>query len=189
MLALAYPDVLEGLLISRATDASLDPLGRIYCVCLLGELSKSGRQAAAGTILALAQSPDCAVSSCALWKLSETDLQGEHRRLYLSQCREETGVAFDAVALWNDPATVQEMERIVAASPGIDDPEYELRFSALEVLDQLRILESPDWNVHVERILARPGDSRDRFDWAVKVGEVEGASHGHRGSTAPPGSD
>jgi hypothetical protein len=169
MLALAYPDVMEVALRSRATDASLEPQRRRICIRFLGELSKSGRPSAALTIRSLAESPDRAVSGAALDCLSEIDLQGEHRALYLSRCGDESWDGFEAVALWNDLVTVQEMERIVAASP--TDPQLSsgFRLDALNVLKKLRILSSPDWVVQIDTILAGPGDPEEQFRWALKV--------------------
>ena len=169
MLALVYPDVMEGLLISRAADPTLDPRHRGYCITLLGELAKAGRQAAAATLLSLSENPDQPIRSLAMRELSKVDLQGEHRRLYLSRCREGMWEAFDAVALWNDPATVQELERIVAASSGDQHPEGDLRLSAQHALKRLGILDSPDWNVQIERILAAPGGGDYDLDWALQV--------------------
>lgn len=169
LLTLAYPEYMEGLLISRAKDPTLDSESRAYCAALLGLLSKAGRKDAREALIELVKGSDKRVSQAALSELSKTDLKGQYLDLYLGKCRENELVAFEAVPFWIDASVIREMEIIVAKSPGNSYPQCEIRGNAEEALAKIRMLQAPDCDQKLEAILDGSSTKKDWFPWAVKA--------------------
>jgi hypothetical protein len=170
LLTAAYPEILEGLLLSRAGDPTRSPYTRAFAVDRLGELYRSGRTHLEPMLHGWALGPDRYLRGRAIAALAEVDATGRFLDLYRANCTEQGWEAFEAVSCWVDQTTVTEMERIVAQSPGLQHPECELRLEAEEVLARLRILSSPDCDETLLNILDRSDDLRDQFSWALKVG-------------------
>jgi hypothetical protein len=172
LLTLASPEVMESLLTTRARDPAGDHHARWFCIALLGELSRHGRINVDATLHELARGSDKSLSGSALRELSVTDLDGRYLELYLSKCHEKVWSAFDAVPFWNAQAAIQEMERFVATSPGMYYPESEMRLSAEEVLEKIRILSSGEYDKEVERILSGTSENNHWLPWAVKAAKM-----------------
>jgi hypothetical protein len=173
LLALAYPETMEKLLMTRARNSALDPITRSCCISLLGVLSKSGRKGVDEVLLELANSSDRFICSQAIRELSSVDIEGRHPDLYLRKCREQIWGAFEAVSHWADPSIVREMDRMIADCPGNHWPGSDMRLSAQEVLQKLQILASPDCHKILIKILEGPGNEWERVPWALRVAQVQ----------------
>lgn len=172
LLTLAYPNIAEGLLLERAVDSARPLQMRALSIGLLGRLYRAGRTHLDAALKEFANGPDPYLGSVAMRELAAVDSTGRFLVLYRNKCRLNSWAAFDAVSCWVDPMTIQDMNRIIADSPGNDFFESTLRLSAEEVLAKLRILASPDCDATLERIVEGLISS-DRFEWALKVARMK----------------
>lgn len=169
LLTMAYPNVMEGILLARAGDPSQSPYTRVLAIDLLGNLCRSGWTGPEVVLHQLAASPELSISQAAIRELSAIDKNGRFLDFYRDRCRKVRS-AFDAVSYWYDPATVVGMNLVVGASPGEDASEF--RLAAREVLVRQGILASPECGETLLRILEGRGESH-RLEWALKVARMK----------------
>ncbi len=169
LLALAYPNEMEKLLVSRSRDTSLGIRERYGCVALLGVLAEAGMKTARATLYELAAGSERALSELALDDLYKTDREGEFLPLYLSKCRQEGWAACDAISCYVDAASIRQLEVIVATSQG--DTDGEQRGQAQQALDKIHALNSGDSHRILEGILDGSKDARDWLPWALIMGK------------------
>lgn len=171
LLTLSYPNIMEGVLLTRAADSSRSEHMRSFSIALLGQLYRAGWSSSEATLHRIARDPHPYLSGEALRELAEVDATGRFLDLYRDKCPLQVWPAFDAVSYWHDPTTVAEMRRIAGNHPSNSFPESTLRLRAEETLSRLEILASPECNQTLEGIL-KGSHSSHRFRWALKVARI-----------------
>ena len=175
LLALAYPDIVEGEASRIALDPSRPALERAYATILLGVLAKAGRGGAERCLVQVVAAEDLVPSEYALTQLSDADGTGRHRGIYLQKSMADSAAGVRGLSRWPDAPHGAFLRDLVARSEADPASAGLVFMDAKYALARHELLLASDWQAKLHEALSNVEfRNGNETRWALQAGRIRG---------------
>jgi hypothetical protein len=173
LLAVIDPEGCERLALQFIEELDRDADAAQFGIEILALLTAQMRKGAEAALLGIASMQTHRLGTEAMSALYEVDHAGTYQSVYFKRAAAGDPAAVPLLATWQDPQVPPLLRKLVEQNPGKLTPESTIRLEAEDALIRSEILESPDYDQKLSRVLNEEDKAHFYWmHWALKMADI-----------------